>query len=86
MSAQIISYNFRLNPYLNTVSQRLGADRRQLDTLAVLMERSAELHREIESLYEQATALLREDQVEEEMERWSFDAIFNHYDLADACH
>lgn len=82
MSAQIIKYNFRLNHYLNSLPGRDRLDRRQVNTLAVMMERSAALHRELEDIYEQAVVLLREEQVEDEMDRVSFDAIFNQYDKA----
>lgn len=86
MSAKIINYNFRLNQYLNSLPGRDRLDRRQVNTLAVMMERSAALHRELEDIYEQAVVLLREEQVEDEMLRVSFDAIFNRYDLAADSH
>jgi hypothetical protein len=64
--------------YMQRLSLRFTP--RQLATLKVLMTRSALLHDILEDLYQQAVVVLEEEQVEDEMDRWSFDAIFNQYD------
>lgn len=77
LSAQIIQYNFRLHRYFQSIPVNFNRN-----ALADLITQSADLHGQIDEIYQKAVTLLGENDVDDENKRWSFDAIYNNYDCA----
>lgn len=70
--------------YMERLSKRFTPE--QIAKLSELMLRSQSLHAKLDEVYEEAEELLHEQEVEDTMEKWSFDAIFNAYSNAVSDH
>jgi hypothetical protein len=84
----VIHYNFELAAYFRKLGSPVGPRRakrqfsaEQLAALGELMAEAAAVNDQLERIYQRAVAVLGEENVEDEMDRWSWDAIFNHYNL-----